>query len=459
MPSRAASLGYVPGVLEVVRRAGATRSSLAVRSEPLASTDRVMDVVHVPYGKENEVASQLRLGDGVVSVSRAVYRSALSTTASLTNDPYFKGFSGGTNPPLYEASAVPGQYDLHIICAANAWGYANTNSTGRTYSSALGASGVKIAVIDTGADLTHPELAGRVTYAESDINGVPDSNMADMHDNDGHGTNVAGIIGAAANNNVGFAGVAYNASLLIFRVFPDPPATGCPSGPNPPAQCQANSTDVALAINHAVVQGAKVINLSLGSSSSDPAEESAVQAAVSAGVVVVAAAGNDGHATIDFPAADPGVIAVGASSIDDSNPLSIGEKVASYSNYSAANSNWGIVAPGGDPCCNGNDSDDLHWVENIYTSTAYNSSSMCKPDFGSASGSNDCRVLIAGTSQATPHVAGAAALLLSVGAAPANIKTILCSTANGMPGLSGQAGCGRLNVYRAMAQVVGDPSP
>ena len=193
--------------------------------------------------------------------------------------------------------------------------------------------------------------------------------------------------------------------------------------------------------------------MSLGASGPDTAEEAAVAQAIANGVVVVAASGNETAATLDYPAADPGVIAVGASSIDDSNPASIAESVANYSNYDSTNQSWGVVAPGGDP--SGNlDSDDLHWIENIYSSTA---GSSCSIDFAGASG--DCRTLIAGTSQATPHVSGAAALMLSVNGllTPALVKATLCTTARNIGNV--KEGCGRLDVYRALARTVNDPNP
>jgi serine protease len=278
-----------------------------------------------------------------------------------------------------------------------------------------------------------------------------------MHDNDGHGTDVAGIAAATGNNAFGFTGVAYNSPLMIFRVFPDPPSGGCPPT-STSNQCTASGTDVGKAITDAVTAGAKVINLSLGGSGPDSAEDAAVFNAIAAGVVVVAASGNEGIATLDFPARDSGVIAVGASSIDDSVPSAPVESVAGYSNYNATNaSSWGIVAPGGDPS-NGNDADDLHWIENIYTSTAVPAGSFCSsPDFANETG--NCRVLIAGTSMATPHVTGAVALMLSVnsGLTPLTIKTTLCSTARAINNT--KQGCGRLDVYRAVAAAVNDPTP
>ncbi|HKU67771.1 MAG TPA: S8 family serine peptidase [Candidatus Baltobacteraceae bacterium] len=466
--------GHVPGVIEVTYERGTfsrVRPQIgADRTLDFPQTDRVVQVLHVDPSQEQATLQRLRSLAYVKSVSFAAYRRLQSTTASsaFTNDPFFLGFAPGNVPPLYESSATGGQWDIHAICAANAWAYGKSNTTGRTFPGALGGT-MPIAVIDTGADLTHPELVN-VTFAETVLNGAVTVGLAGMHDNDGHGTDVAGIAAAAGNNGFGFTGVAYAAPLQIYKVFPDPPTGGCAAN-STSAQCTALGSDVAIAINDAVTHGAKVINLSLGDTQSDAAEESAVANAIAGGVVVVAASGNGtgdpaiGQPKLDYPAVDPGVIAVGASAIDDSNPSAIAEKVAFYSNYDNANSAaWGVVAPGGDPCSGQpgttcNDNDLLHWIENIYTSTASDgsSNSACRPDPNAVAGANDCRILIAGTSQATPHVSGAASLLLSAGAQPSQIKTLLCSTASPIAG--GKAGCGRLNVYKAMAQAVGDPSP
>jgi len=284
---------------------------------------------------------------------------------------------------------------------------------------------------------------------------VPRIPLGSMQDNNGHGSDVAGIAGAAGNNGVGFAGVAYAAPLMIFRVFPDPPAgVGCPPQSTDP-NCEANVTDVAKTIDDAVRHGAAVINLSLGSAPpEDPSEAAAVANAIANNVVVVAASGNDGASTLDVPAADAGVIAVGASGLRDPARGPITEAVAGFSNYDSTNASWGLVAPGGN-ATNTSDADDLHWIDNIWTSTAADGSSTqaCVAD---PSGTTLCRVFLAGTSQATPHVAGAAALLLSAGAAPSNIKNLLCSSARPLNTMA--AGCGRLDVYKAMALALGDSS-
>ncbi len=457
---------YAPGIIEVVYQGpvlSAHRSEAAglvervqgdVRSEMDFSSDRVQ-VVAVPPGTEDAAIRQFEASGIVKSASRSALRHLESTTAATLNDPYYNGFAPANVPPLYMAASVPGQWDMHVICAANAWGYGNANTTGSTFAGALGGN-VKIAIVDTGADLTHPELANRTVFAESVINGVRTVGLPGMHDNDGHGTDVAGIAAATGNNSFGFAGVAYAAPLMIFKVFPDPPAGGCAAG-STSALCSANGSDVGAAISDAVAQGARVISLSLGASGADTQEELAVSQAIAAGVVVVAASGNETATTLDFPARDPNVIAVGASSIDDSNPSAIGESVASYSNYDATNPLlWGLVAPGGDPA-GGSDADDLHWIENIFTSTPADGTNACSVDRNGQTG--DCRVLIAGTSQATPHVSGAVALLLSVNGSltPTTVKTTLCTTARNIN--NAKQGCGRLDVYRAMARAVNDLNP
>ena len=166
---------------------------------------------------------------------------------------------------------------------------------------------VKVAVVDSGIDVGHPEFRGRIAAGRSFVRSTW------KEDSDGHGTFVAGEIAADPSNGVGIAGIAFNAQLLIAKVVQ-------PDG-------NVSLDGEVRAIRWAVAEGARVINLSLGGTRDpqdpridaySPAEAAAVAYAVSKGVVVVAAAGNGPEAPAtpwnyaDYPAALPHVIGVGA---------------------------------------------------------------------------------------------------------------------------------------------------
>jgi subtilisin family serine protease len=411
---------FVPGMIVVTNRSGEMR------------------VVHVDPARTDEELLRYRSQPDVRDVQRAQYRRMFSVTP---NDPYYDGFGPGA--PYYESSTVPGQWDMHVIGLSGAWGYVE--------------NGAPIAIIDTGVDVTHPEMHGKITYAKCYVtypHTSPQTTGPYVTDMDGHGTNVAGIASADTNNSFGFAGAGFNAPILAFRIFPTPPSGGCIGSSN--AQCETTDVDEVSAINDAVAHGARVINLSLGSDGplsncQDTIEENAIENAISHGVVVVAAAGNESANHLDCPAAYPGVIAVGASALEGTGN-SVSEGVAGYSNYVGASGPGSggayLVAPGGDPS-GSSDGDDLHWIENIYSSTAVSPGS-CGTDVAGKSG--DCRILIAGTSQATPHVAGVVALMLGLrpSLTPAEVAADLCSTAADIH--SSKQGCGRLNAAGALAK-------
>jgi subtilisin family serine protease len=257
-------------------------------------------------------------------------------------------------------------------------------------------AGITVAVVDSGVQANHPDLAGRVRPGAAVVNGAVQTGAGGT-DVNGHGTHVAGIVGAG-ENGIGVVGVAPEVTILPVRVLD---ANGV--GPN---------SDIGKGITWAVDHGAKVINVSIGSDTKSASVSTAVDYAVDHGVVVVAAAGNGGPTgNPRYPAALAKVIAVGA--------LSQNGDVASYS----TNGDYvDVVAPG----------------SNIYST---------KPP--STWGMNS------GTSMASPHVAALAALIIDARNAPVspgNMLRRLTSTATdaGPPGFDPAYGWGCINPIGAV---------
>jgi hypothetical protein len=425
----------------------------------LSATSDALRVVNVPIGVDGATfARELRAQPEVLEVSPVHRRYLLARAPTTVTDPYF------TLPDQWYSFATGTDY---------AWSYDP-------------GTGARLAIIDTGIDENNTDLASQLGYAESAVTPIDDtpdaanggnptcmplSNATTVvtpnvaQDDNGHGTDVAGIAIAKADT-AGFAGAAWGATLLAFKIFPTQTAfcndTGLDYG--------ADTADEARAIADAIAQRADVISLSLGGEggSIDSVEFNAIESAIAAGVTVVAAAGNDedgsGPGTLDYPAAFPGVISVGASALRDEysatiNPTNSGsyatavEYVPTYSQYGPS---LGVVAPGGDASSEA-DGDVLHWIANYSTSTAFEPDQQC----GTPSPATSCTALFNGTSMATPQVSATVAMLVAEAGGhrrltPAQIQYAIESTADNIN--DPHQGHGRLNAYRALASLIRDSS-
>ena len=271
------------------------------------------------------------------------------------------------------------------------------------HATATGA-GARIAVIDTGVAAGHPDLAGQILPGHDF---VQDDGTA--QDGNGHGSHVSGIALAATGNGVGISSVAPGARLLPVRVLAD--------------DGSGTSEDVAAGIDWARTNGADVINLSLGSeipiigAMGGDEIDAAIRRALAAGVIVVAAAGNNGVPVCEQPAATEGLLCVGA--VDRRKQRSF---------FSSFGQGLGVVAPGGSSVpVSGED------ILSTVPPAGYEE--------------------IAGTSQAAPHVAGVAALLVSKGVRGQAAVTRILDTATdlGPAGDDAQYGHGLVNARAAVA--------
>lgn len=259
-------------------------------------------------------------------------------------------------------------------------------------------AGVKIAILDTGVDQNHEDLAVKI-MANKNF-----TTSRSVDDKVGHGTHVAGIAAAITNNAKGVAGVGHDALIMNGKVLDD--------------RGNGSVSSLASGIVWAADNGAKVINMSLGSSSSSSALVDAINYAWLKGVVLVAAAGNDGGTAPSYPAYCDKVIAVAATDAYDNK--------ASFSNYGS----WvDIAAPG-----------------NAILSTLPNHA--CKLG---TSGKN--YGYLSGTSMASPFVAGEAALVWAAkaGADNATVRGFIESTADTGTAVFAKYGIPRANAFRAVA--------
>lgn len=349
--------------------------------------------------------------------------SSDSVTQWLANNVNIAGFEQDSIRQLEATPNDPGTgqlYGMNKINASAAW-----NLT-------TGSRSVVVGVVDTGIDYTHPDLAANMWRNTGEIagNGIDDdrngfvddvygynfvSNTANVMDDNGHGTHVSGTIAAVGNNSVGVAGVNWSASLMALK-FLDSSGSGYVS-------------DAVRAVNYATMMSSRygvnvrVLNNSWGGGGYSAALDSAIAASNNAGILFVAAAGNsasNNDATAQYPAnfSSANVISVAATNQND--------QLANFSCYGATTVD--LAAPG----------------VSIYSTVP-----------------NNRYAVYSGTSMATPHVSGVAALAWAYKptATVAEVRNALLQGVDKISALSGKmVSGGRLNAYNTL-QLLGGAAP
>jgi len=389
---------YKPGVV-LVRFANEPNTT--AKSTILTST----------LGGGSSVQREYTLVKGLAQVSLPTGMSVENAVASLTQSP---SVLYAEPDYIYYISAIPNDTRFGEL-----WGMRNTGQSGGTpgadisateaWDISTGSSSVIVAVTDTGADSNHPDLAANMW---ADVNGAHGydfiNNDSDPMDDHGHGTHVSGTIGAVGNNAIGVAGVCWHVKIMAVKVAD--------------AGGAVYESSAVAGIEYAVANGAKVINASWGGYMYSQNIYDAIAAARDANVIFVAAAGNNGTNNDSIP--------MYPASYDLSNIISVMattdmDQRASFSNYGLTSVDIG--APG----------------QGILSTLPGN-------QYASWSG----------TSMASPHVAGACALLLSIDPTLAvpQVKQILLGTVDKtLPGFCVSGG--RLNLAAAAQEAQHDTTP
>ena len=297
------------------------------------------------------------------------------------------------------------QWGLQIIHANEVWSV----STGRS---------VLVAVVDSGSG-PNADLTANLSPGRSIIRGRSNDGGNDVDPN-GHGTHVAGIIAAQANNDIGVAGVAPDAKILPIRVLD--------------SNGDGSEADVALAIRYAVDVGARVINLSLGGIGQTDQLQTAIQYASDKNVLVIAAAGNAGpNAGVTYPAGNDLTLAVTATDQTMTSP-----------SFAQRGSYIDITAPGIGIC------------SAIRLGSRVDATRSCAT-------AGEPYVTMSGTSMATAFVSGVAALIISANPTmtAVQVREVILATATdiGAPGRDDTFGAGLVNVYaifRALGYFAGE---
>jgi subtilisin family serine protease len=384
-----------PNGTAVVTYSGEKALAQALSHRPATIVRRIpaLRIVEVrPRGSLDRYAAALASEPGITHVERASPRRSLAEPALVPAPP------GG--PFQWQYAAVHADLVPNEVAQA--------------------ASGITIAVVDTGIDLTAPDLAAKspATYSVR-------TDSADVTDLNGHGTFVAALAAGSASNGEGIAGIAGDAKLMVVQA-------GGPTG-------SFSDVEEAAALVYAVDHGARIVNLSLGGTSTSSAERSAVEYAISRGVLLVAAVGNGfGNGNrVEYPAAllqPVGSRGVGGTGLS----VAASDTAGGRASFSSTGTHVSLAAPG----------------DTVFSALSSNSSSSRYPRItlpGSLAGLYGYG---SGTSFSAPQVAGAAALVWAANPLlrADEVASVLEQTASGHGDWSPELGYGVLDVAAAVAR-------
>ena len=366
--ARMAALGFT-----AVQGVGTPRGPQLLRFDPVATV--------AAFGGTGRLQARAATDDRAATVFAAKMLAREAGVASVDLN-YLRRANASPNDSLYRI-----QWHLRDIGLPQAWDIST------------GSRNVIVAVIDTGVRPDHPDLAPNLiagydfitdTTRARDGNG-PDADPTDPGDlsvgssSSFHGTHVAGTVGAVGDNGIGVSGVAWNVSIMPLRVL---------------GKGGGTSFDLIQSIRYAArlsnntgalpARRADIINMSLGGGAFSQSEQNAITAARDAGVIVVAAAGNDGSAAFSYPASYTGVNSVSATTISRTR--------AAYSNFGSA---IDVAAPGGN---NGTDINGDGVGDGVVSTIGDDTTDTLRLGY----------TALNGTSMAAPHVAGVIALMKSV---------------------------------------------
>ena len=360
-------VAFDPGVPTLLRNAVHAANGATVANN-LGFQD--VDVVTLPKGVDPLTAAGIYNANPLVDFAEPNY---VFTALGVPNDASFSAMYG------LDKIDAPEGWDT-------AYGPGVFPSTG----------GIRVGVVDTGVDRAHADLGAKVKACAQALTNFGILQNGSCNDDHGHGTHTAGTIAALTNNGVGVAGVAPNADLAICKAL-NIAGSGF-------------ATDIIKCINWLrTTGGARIISMSIGSTGTTAAYDRELTAAAAAGVLLIAAAGNDGNTTMNYPAGHKDVVSVAATDRNDAK--------ASFSN---CNADVEVAAPGVDIL------------------------STVPGGYGTMSG----------TSMAAPHVSGVAAVLMwQKGLTAAATRSLLSSSADdlGPVGRDTCFGAGRVNLARAAA--------